>query len=231
MLAALSSPMPSTVEAVVAAAVDQQGVAVVDHAGVAVHAAAVVGRALVLGVGHLAGVAEAGGVPHVADRAAEGRRLLADQPAEGVVIASPPASFMVTLTVAPAGQGRADRLAVGEADADGRDERGVGAGHAEIGAVVAVADDQRRGAGRRGDLGLRLERAPAAVDHGDLARHGGRVGVRRAAVGRRTGRVGVGRLGHVGRDDDVAGDAGGASAAHRTRRHRSGSPWRSTRGR
>ena len=57
----------------------------VDDAGVAVHAAAVVGRALVLGVGHLAGVAEARGVPHVADRPAEGRRLLADQPAEGVV--------------------------------------------------------------------------------------------------------------------------------------------------
>ena len=133
--------MPGDGHTVVGAAVDQQGVAVVGDRRVAVHAAVVVARAVVLRVADLARVAVAGRVPHVADGAAEGRRLLADQPAVGVVAV-------------------ADLLLDGHRDrADGLDPGAVGLAHHQAVEVrlvpgdrertrAAVAEDDAVGAGR-----------------------------------------------------------------------------------
>ena len=70
----------------VVTAVDHQGETVIGHAGVGMHAAAVGRRALVLAIGHFAGIAVASGVPQIADGPAKGRIILARQPAVAIVV-------------------------------------------------------------------------------------------------------------------------------------------------
>ena len=91
MCAALVRPIGVDRLAVVGAAVDEQREAVVGHAGVRVDAAAVARVAVVLASDTLPGSPKQVGLPHVADRAAEGGRVLAHQPAVRVLgRASPP---------------------------------------------------------------------------------------------------------------------------------------------
>ena len=210
MFAALSRSMPSTVCVVVRPAVDQQRVAVVDHAGVGVHPAVVLGVADVLRVADLARHADAGGRPHVADRPAEAGGVLADHPAAGVGLVRVRAVLQGDVH-RTGDQGRLDPVTVGVGDAEGGDDHGgVVAGHAEGATAQGVGDDDADGAGVLDVLGLQHEVAPATVDQTDLARQV--VRDRRASVGGGAGGVAghrVGRLGDVGADDHVARDAGG----------------------
>ena len=116
---------------------------------------------------------------------------------------TPPASFIVTLTVSP------PVIAV---RMDSRSVRPMETVATTSGllpdmlidGLVPVADDERGCAHLGGLDGLLLEAAQAAVDHHDLADHVGLVRVVRATVGRSAA-----RLDRVGRDRDVTGDTGG----------------------
>ena len=166
--------------AVVGAAVYEQRVRVVRDAGVGVNAAAVGRRAVVLGVRYFAGVAHAGRRPHVPDRAAEGGRILAHQPAIGI------------LGCAAARQvhGRIDaRFTLDQVarcqgyhhggNGDGR----IGATHRGRRTHHVVGHDHTGCAGILGILDLDGESAGTAIDQSDVAAHSAAVGQRLAGIG------------------------------------------------
>ena len=144
----------------------------VGDARVVVHAAAIVGEVahVLERIRDLAGVAEAAGVPHVAERAEDLRIrvVLADQPARRFVGADLKREGRV---------GRKpglDRLAVGVGDLDGGDRRAPG--QAEEAARGGHEDDTRRsgvegvrGACHRAALVRNAVREQRPVDDGDLS--------------------------------------------------------------